>query len=394
MSDNKPLKKIFVSYSRKNSEFAEQLTKELTKKGADVWFDQLSIQPGETWDGSIDRALDEADAILLILSKASVKSENVMDEVGYGLEYNKTIIPVLIEPCDIPFRIQRFTIYDLTKNMVNGMSLLLKSIHLNDSDNTESWSQLEEIKLNTTRTKDIYISVEEDYFIKMRKRNLFLLIALFATVLAERLSFNDLAIFLKVSDNLVYIMVSLLFGRIIEYVLKRFKWTKKYIKRYHEVIAPSILILIIIWNLDFRLYLILYFTIVFLLVQRLPKERNFTDNVLYAWNIIAFLLLAFSISMFAESNVIYIISDMSVNALYGLFVVYVASFLASKNYSVSGFFKQFKHVGFIYTVLILSIIRETLYLQIDVIPLYAIFLIITVIISRTLKNLDWQLFKS
>lgn len=48
---------VFLSYARKDSDFATKLTQRLKACGASVWLDQLDIQPGRSWDIEIQDAL-------------------------------------------------------------------------------------------------------------------------------------------------------------------------------------------------------------------------------------------------------------------------------------------------------------------------------------------------
>ena len=80
----------FFSYSRSDSNFVLKLAKDLRSPGADLWLDQLDIKAGSRWDSSIKDALSSASRLIVILSPASVASNNVMDEVSYALESNKT----------------------------------------------------------------------------------------------------------------------------------------------------------------------------------------------------------------------------------------------------------------------------------------------------------------
>ncbi|MDC7999849.1 TIR domain-containing protein [Aequorivita todarodis] len=124
---------IFFSYSRSDSEFVLNLAKNLRKAGANIWLDQLDIKPGNRWDSSIEKALEASQTLLVILSCASVKSHNVMDEVSYALEEQKTVVPVLLEECDIPFRLRRLQYADFSKDHKIGVETLIKALNL---DNT------------------------------------------------------------------------------------------------------------------------------------------------------------------------------------------------------------------------------------------------------------------
>ncbi|RLD29123.1 MAG: hypothetical protein DRI70_02710, partial [Bacteroidetes bacterium] len=123
---------VFFSYSRDDSEFVLDLAKKLRAAGRNVWLDQVDIETGERWDRSIEEALEKADVLLVVLSKTSVDSNNVMDEVSFALEEGKRILPVLYEDCDIPFRLRRLQFADFTTDVDSGMETLFKAL---DMDN-------------------------------------------------------------------------------------------------------------------------------------------------------------------------------------------------------------------------------------------------------------------
>ncbi len=120
--------KYFFSYSRQNTDFVQQLATNLKNAGASVWLDQLDIPAGENWDVAIQKALSEAWGVLLVLSPASVQSENVLDEASFALDQGKRIIPLMIEPCTVPFRFARKQYIDFTTDYNTGFQNLLKAL--------------------------------------------------------------------------------------------------------------------------------------------------------------------------------------------------------------------------------------------------------------------------
>ena len=129
--------KIFFSYSRSDSEFALKLGKDLRDKGANIWLDQLDISPGSTWDVEVENALNSSAFMLALLSPDSMASKNVMDEVSYGIEEKKKVIPVLIRNCKIPFRLRRLQFVDFSKNYDQALARLLNTLSP-ESGKTES----------------------------------------------------------------------------------------------------------------------------------------------------------------------------------------------------------------------------------------------------------------
>ncbi len=106
-------KKIFISYSRRDTEYVKSLVEALRKQGFEVWFDN-NIRTGTDWDDTIESELQNADAIVLILSKTSVASENVKDEISYAMGLDKPLSPIKIEECDVPMRLARKQYVDFT----------------------------------------------------------------------------------------------------------------------------------------------------------------------------------------------------------------------------------------------------------------------------------------
>ena len=104
----------FISYSRVNSDFALRLATDLKAAGLDVWLDQLDIPTGARWDDEIEKALDKSKTFLIVLTPESIQSQNVKDEVGYAIDAGKLILPVVIKPCNVPFRLRRFQYVDFT----------------------------------------------------------------------------------------------------------------------------------------------------------------------------------------------------------------------------------------------------------------------------------------
>ncbi|HEY7338549.1 MAG TPA: SUMF1/EgtB/PvdO family nonheme iron enzyme [Bryobacteraceae bacterium] len=118
----------FISYARADSDFVLRLAGDLKQRGASVWLDQSDITPGQPWDREVERALTACSELLVMLSPASVESQNVMDEVAFALDEGKTVIPVLYSNCRIPFRLRRLEYVDLKSDYKAGLGKLLYAL--------------------------------------------------------------------------------------------------------------------------------------------------------------------------------------------------------------------------------------------------------------------------
>lgn len=86
---------LFISYARQDSEFANQVKDILESKQVKVWIDTDRLQVGIDWRGTIDTAIDEAFAVIVIMSPDANTSNYVTYEWSYAWGAKKTIIPIL-----------------------------------------------------------------------------------------------------------------------------------------------------------------------------------------------------------------------------------------------------------------------------------------------------------
>ncbi|NJN80752.1 MAG: toll/interleukin-1 receptor domain-containing protein [Anaerolineales bacterium] len=94
---------IFISYSRREVGFVDELASYLEKEEYGVWLDYQSLVPGKPWEEQIYKGVVNSDVILLVVSKASITSRNVEMEWKRVIEEkNKRVILVIFEAVDLP----------------------------------------------------------------------------------------------------------------------------------------------------------------------------------------------------------------------------------------------------------------------------------------------------
>jgi len=103
---------FFFSYSHKNKDFVLTLAGDLRRRGIKVWLDIYDIDVGQSWSRQVGRALDSCAKMLLVMSPDALESDNVDDEWNYFLDVKKTVIPILYQPCTIPFRLHKLQYID------------------------------------------------------------------------------------------------------------------------------------------------------------------------------------------------------------------------------------------------------------------------------------------
>lgn len=95
---------VFISYTRKDVDFAIRVRDRLQAAGHRTWMDIYDIPAGAVWPEEIDKALDQASAIIGIMSPTSVQSQNVRNEWSWALVYKVRLILLYLEECRIPHR--------------------------------------------------------------------------------------------------------------------------------------------------------------------------------------------------------------------------------------------------------------------------------------------------
>ena len=72
--------KLFLSHSSKDKVLARRLARDLKSVHIDVWLDQWEIGIGEEFVQCIEHGVDEADFVIVLLTRTSVTSEWVNRE--------------------------------------------------------------------------------------------------------------------------------------------------------------------------------------------------------------------------------------------------------------------------------------------------------------------------
>lgn len=96
---------IFISHSTKDNEFARYLDGALEDAGFQVWVDLDSINPGDRWLATIQTAIEQCAAMVVVMSKAGRDSEWVEREALLAMDLKKTIHTALIEDMPLPLHL-------------------------------------------------------------------------------------------------------------------------------------------------------------------------------------------------------------------------------------------------------------------------------------------------
>jgi hypothetical protein len=102
---------VFLSYARTDQKWAHELISQLTERGIDVWEASSKLSPGDNWPLEVGKALERAQAMIVLVSPAAARSSNVRREIEYALaseRFRDRLIPIILKPTDrIPWILHR-----------------------------------------------------------------------------------------------------------------------------------------------------------------------------------------------------------------------------------------------------------------------------------------------
>jgi hypothetical protein len=136
--------KIFLSHSSLDKPFVKRLHEALTLLGISTFFDERDIKVGDDIRQLIELGIDQSTHLIYVISKESLKSRWVQDELsmakfkamsGKGVR----ILPVLIEKVTLPVGISHikyadFTNWEFSEQFYAGFNDLLNAFELKGRD--------------------------------------------------------------------------------------------------------------------------------------------------------------------------------------------------------------------------------------------------------------------
>src|SRR5437667_8785483 len=91
---------VFISYSRKDTDFVRRLDEALKSRGREAWVDWKDIRPTEEFMQAIYAAIEGADTFVFVLSPDSVASIVCRREIAHAAAYNKRMVPIVVRDVD------------------------------------------------------------------------------------------------------------------------------------------------------------------------------------------------------------------------------------------------------------------------------------------------------
>ncbi|MEQ8672646.1 MAG: TIR domain-containing protein [Aggregatilineales bacterium] len=123
-------KHLFISYSRRDTAYAQSLKTYLRENNFNVWIDD-NIEHGDQWFNKIHEAIKDCAAFVIVMSPEAESSEWVQKEVLLAKRYQKPIFPLLLNGQEfaILIDIQFGDVRDKSMPGINFLRRLRRSIY-------------------------------------------------------------------------------------------------------------------------------------------------------------------------------------------------------------------------------------------------------------------------
>jgi formylglycine-generating enzyme required for sulfatase activity len=97
--------KVFISYSRKDEDFAQELLAGLELVGFEPYLNKHDIAAGEDWAARLGPLIEAADTVVFVISPDAVASERCVWEVDHSVSLKKRLLPIVwrrVEEAQVP----------------------------------------------------------------------------------------------------------------------------------------------------------------------------------------------------------------------------------------------------------------------------------------------------
>jgi hypothetical protein len=90
---------VFISYSRMDNAFVDRLEADLRARNFRTWVDRRKLEGGQIWLDELQKAIDQCQVLLVVLSPEAVVSDYVKMEYRYASHLGKLVIPLEYRHC-------------------------------------------------------------------------------------------------------------------------------------------------------------------------------------------------------------------------------------------------------------------------------------------------------
>lgn len=125
-------RRVFISHSARDADWARSFAQALKERGVTVWFDEFDVRPGESVRDGLETGLRSSDVLVTLLDAESISKPNLFFEIGAAIGMGKrfvAIVPKGMDPNVLPLevRLRRNLIRDTPEQTAEELSNTLQA---------------------------------------------------------------------------------------------------------------------------------------------------------------------------------------------------------------------------------------------------------------------------
>jgi len=125
-------RKVFISHSTGDAEWARSFAQALKARGVAVWFEEFDVRPGESVRDALEAGLRSSDVLVALLDPDSPSRPDLFFELGAAIGMGKKVVPIVpknLDPSVLPFdmRLRRYLIRDTPEQTADELSSTLQA---------------------------------------------------------------------------------------------------------------------------------------------------------------------------------------------------------------------------------------------------------------------------
>jgi hypothetical protein len=120
---------VFISYATEDRRIATATCRSLEDTGIDCWIAPRDVNPGESWPAAVTSAIERSRVLVVVLSSAAMRSDDVVREITLAAQERVAILPYRVD--EVPLT-GAFKYYLNPQHWLDASSHPLSPQHLAD----------------------------------------------------------------------------------------------------------------------------------------------------------------------------------------------------------------------------------------------------------------------
>jgi hypothetical protein len=125
----KSMRKVFISYAARDTEWARSFAKALKERGVSVRFDEFDVQPDDSLE-ALEAGLRNSDVFVALLDAETPAKPNLFFELGAAIGMGKKVVPIVPKGIDLGalplnLRLRRYLVRDSPEQTAEELSATL-----------------------------------------------------------------------------------------------------------------------------------------------------------------------------------------------------------------------------------------------------------------------------